>query len=91
MAFTPEFNSMFREYDIRGRVSDKELCPDNVYRIVKAYAKYLRRRNIDRAVVGYDNRECSPSFADAAPARCVRSRRSCGMLARTVSVRRSSS
>lgn len=66
MAFTPEFNSMFREYDIRGRVSDKELCPDNVYRIVKAYAKYLRRRNIDRAVVGYDNRECSPSFADAA-------------------------
>ena len=66
MAFTPEFNSMFREYDIRGRVSDKELCPDNVYRIVKAYAKYLRRRSIDRAVVGYDNRECSPSFAEAA-------------------------
>ena len=57
---------MFREYDIRGRVSDKELCPENVYRIVKAYAKYLRRRNIGRAVVGYDNRECSPSFADAA-------------------------
>lgn len=57
---------MFREYDIRGRVSDKELCPENVYRIVKAYAKYLRRRKIDRAVVGYDNRECSPSFADAA-------------------------
>ncbi len=66
MAFTPEFNSMFREYDIRGRVSDKELCPENVYRIVKAYAKYLRRRKIGRAVVGYDNRECSPSFADAA-------------------------
>ena len=66
MACTPEFNSMFREYDIRGRVNDKELCPENVYRIVKAYAKYLRRRNIDRAVVGYDNRECSPSFADAA-------------------------
>lgn len=57
---------MFREYDIRGRVSDKELCPENVYRIVKAYAKYLRRRKIDRAVVGYDNRECSPSFANAA-------------------------
>ena len=57
---------MFREYDIRGRVNDQELCPENVYRIVKAYAKYLRRRSIDRAVVGYDNRECSPSFADAA-------------------------
>ena len=66
MAFTPEFNSMFREYDIRGRVSEQELCPENVYRIVKAYGKYLHRRGIDRAVVGYDNRDCSPSFADAA-------------------------
>lgn len=66
MSFTPEFNSMFREYDIRGRVNDKELCPGNVYRIVKAYAKYLNRRGIKKAVVGYDNRECSPSFADAA-------------------------
>ena len=66
MAFSPEFNSMFREYDIRGRVSEQELCPENVYRIVKAYAKYLHRRSIDRAVVGYDNRSCSPSFAEAA-------------------------
>ena len=56
---------MFREYDIRGRVSDAELCPENVYRIVKAYAKYLQRRNITKAIVGYDNRECSPSFAEA--------------------------
>ena len=65
MSFTPEFNSMFREYDIRGRVNEKELCPDNVYRIVKAYAKYLNKRGIKKAVVGYDNRECSPSFAEA--------------------------
>lgn len=57
---------MFREYDIRGRVSDNELCPDNVYKIVTAYAKYLNRRGMTRAVVGYDNRKCSPSFADAA-------------------------
>lgn len=64
--FTPEFNSMFREYDIRGRVRAEELCDENVYRIVKAYAKYLRRRDITRAVVGYDNRECSPGFAKAA-------------------------
>ena len=64
--FSQEFNSMFREYDIRGRVSEQELCPENVYRIVKAYAKYLHRRSIDRAVVGYDNRSCSPSFAEAA-------------------------
>ena len=64
--FTPAFNSMFREYDIRGRVSEEELCPENVYRIVKAYAKYLHRRSITKAVVGYDNRKCSPSFAEAA-------------------------
>ena len=59
------FRSMFREYDIRGQVNDEQLNPTNVYRIVKAYSKYLRRRNITRAVVGYDNRACSPSFAEA--------------------------
>lgn len=57
---------MFREYDIRGRVSEEQLCPENVYKIVKAYSKYLLRRNITRSVVGYDNRKCSPSFAEAA-------------------------
>lgn len=60
------FRSMFREYDIRGRVNEEELCPDNVYKIVSAYAKYIKRRNILRAVVGYDSRSCSPSFAEAA-------------------------
>ena len=64
--YSEEFRSMFREYDIRGRVSEEQLCPDNVYRIVKAYAKYLIKRNIFRSVVGYDNRKCSPSFAEAA-------------------------
>lgn len=57
---------MFREYDIRGQVSESQLCPDNVYKIVKAYAKYLIKRNIFKSVVGYDNRKCSPSFAEAA-------------------------
>jgi len=66
---------MFREYDIRGRVCDEELCPDNVYKIVKAYSKYLNKRNITRAVVGYDNRKCSPSFADAA----IKALRECGI------------
>ncbi|MGN1095813.1 MAG: phosphomannomutase/phosphoglucomutase [Eubacteriales bacterium] len=60
------FRSMFREYDIRGKVCDEELCPDNVYKIVSAYAKYIKRRNILRAVVGYDSRSCSPAFGDAA-------------------------
>ena len=64
--YSVAFNSMFREYDIRGRVSDEELCPENVHKIVSAYSKYLKVRKITRAVVGYDNRQCSPSFADAA-------------------------
>ena len=63
--YTVGFRSMFREYDIRGQVNDEQLNPTNVYRIVKAYSKYLRKRNITRAVVGYDNRTCSPSFAEA--------------------------
>lgn len=61
-----EFRSMFREYDIRGQVSDEQLCPSNVYKIVKAYAVYLKKRNIRKAVVGYDNRKCSLSFAESA-------------------------
>ena len=60
------FCSMFREYDIRGRVSEDELNPENVHKIVKAYAQYLQKRSINRAVVGYDSRDCSPSFAEAA-------------------------
>ena len=62
----PAFNSMFREYDIRGRVNDDELNDPNVYRIIKAYGRFLKEKNINKAVVGYDNRNCSPGFADAA-------------------------
>ena len=63
--YPAQFRSMFREYDIRGKVCPEELCDENVYKIVKAYSKYLRRRNINRAVVGYDSRSCSPAFAKA--------------------------
>ena len=41
-----EFVSMFREYDIRGHVSDVELNPENVGRIVSAYAKFLLARGM---------------------------------------------
>lgn len=73
--YSAAFRSMFREYDIRGRVSEEELCPENVYRIIKAYSLYLQRRNISRAVVGYDSRSCSPSFAEAA----IKALRECGI------------
>ena len=64
--YSVAFNSMFREYDVRGHVSDEELNEKNVYRIVKAYALYLEKHNMKRAIVGYDNRKCSPGFAKAA-------------------------
>lgn len=70
-----EFKNMFREYDIRGLVNEKELNDENVYRIVKAYAIYLQKRNISKAVVGYDNRRCSPFFAEMA----IKALRECGI------------
>jgi len=63
---TENFKNMFREYDIRGRVSDDELNAAHVYLIINSYSELLRRRGIGRAVVGYDNREQSEEFALAA-------------------------
>ncbi len=60
---TPEFDQMFREYDIRGRLNEQELNVTNVYRIATGYARYLREIGVSRAVVGYDNRACSEGFA----------------------------
>ncbi len=60
------FRSMFREYDIRGEVSNEQLCPKNVYKIVYAYGIYLKKRNITKAVIGYDNRSCSIPFCNSA-------------------------
>jgi len=47
---------MFREYDIRGRVSDAELNANSGKLIGKAYGTFLHRRGVDTAVVGYDCR-----------------------------------
>jgi len=59
------FRSMFREYDIRGRVNDEELNSESVYHIASAYAEFVKRRRYDKAVVGYDSRACSIGFANA--------------------------
>ncbi len=63
---TEKFRSMFREYDIRGRISPEELNPAACELIVRGFATLLARRGIRRAVVGYDNRKDSPAFAEAA-------------------------
>ncbi|MCP5104197.1 MAG: phosphomannomutase/phosphoglucomutase, partial [bacterium] len=58
--------TMFREYDIRGRVSEDELNEESVEIIAKAYGTLMRKQmDIKSAVVGYDSRKCSPGFRDA--------------------------
>jgi len=54
--------TMFREYDLRGRESEDELNDSSMYYIGKGFAAFLRKRNIDRAIVGHDARGTSESF-----------------------------
>lgn len=60
-----KFRSMFREYDIRGRVAEDELSLESCTKILRAFGTFLKRRGITRAVVGYDNRKDSPAYAEA--------------------------
>ena len=62
MAFIEK--SMFREYDIRGRV-DKGLTEEAAELIGKGYGTFLLRRKVGEAVVGYDAREYSVRLKDA--------------------------
>ncbi|MEA3346182.1 MAG: phosphomannomutase/phosphoglucomutase [Chloroflexota bacterium] len=57
--------TMFRAYDIRGRVSGEELNEGSMELIAKGYGTMLRRRGIPSAVVGYDARESSEAFHTA--------------------------
>ena len=58
--------NIFREYDIRGMINDEEINERSVKLISKAYGTMLRKRNIDRAVVGYDLRRGSKEFSEIA-------------------------
>ena len=49
---------MFREYDIRGKVSEG-LTLEAIDAIGKSYGTFLKRRDVDKVVVGYDAREYS--------------------------------
>lgn len=55
---------IFRGYDIRG-LADKELSPDVMYTLGRAYATYLSKRRIGEATVGRDNRLTSEEYAKA--------------------------
>lgn len=67
------FQSVFREYDIRGRVSQEEINEESVASIAGAFSQYLEERGVSDVVVGYDSRSCSPSLAEAAIGRLARS------------------
>ena len=46
--------TMFREYDIRGRVSDDELNKESCELIGKGFGSLLHKKNVEKVVVGFD-------------------------------------
>ena len=54
---------IFREYDIRGIV-EKDLTPDVVEKIGRAYATLARERGVKKITVGRDGRLTSPALRD---------------------------
>ncbi|MDP2967035.1 MAG: phosphomannomutase/phosphoglucomutase, partial [bacterium] len=54
---------IFRGYDVRGIVN-KDLDPEIVEHIGKAYGTFLKRHGIKKAVVSYDSRATSPQYSE---------------------------
>lgn len=54
---------IFRGYDIRGEV-DKDLNPEIVEHIGKAFATFLKRRGVKKAVVSRDSRASSSQYSE---------------------------
>lgn len=57
--------TMFREYDIRGRVDKEELNEDNIQFIGKGFGTFLKQYDIQETVIGFDAREYSKRVKDA--------------------------
>jgi len=57
--------TMFREYDIRGRVNDKELNDRTIEILGRAFGTMLRRKGRKECVLGYDARSYSVMIRDA--------------------------
>ncbi len=58
--------TMFRKYDIRGRVSDAEFNAKSAEAIGRAFGTLLKRNGVLECVAGYDNRAYSQGLAEAA-------------------------
>jgi len=57
--------TMFREYDIRGRVTDQELNEESCKIIGKGFGTFLKGNNVKETIVGFDAREYSQRLKDA--------------------------
>lgn len=55
---------IFRGYDLRGVVG-KDLDPEIMEHIGMAFGAFLKRRAIQKAIVGFDSRETSPEYSKA--------------------------
>ncbi len=55
--------SIFRMYDVRG-IAEKDLDNDTVYKIGKAFATYIKRRNGKTVVAGMDVRKSGPRIKE---------------------------
>ena len=55
---------IFRGYDLRGEIG-KDLNPEIVEHLGKAYGTFLVRQGIKKAVIGYDSRATSPQYSEA--------------------------
>ena len=60
--------TMFRKYDIRGRVSAQEFNEKSAEAIGRGFGTMLRQRGITECISGYDNRAYSKGLTDAAVA-----------------------
>jgi len=56
---------MFREYDLRGQVSEDELNQESCQLIGKGFASFLNKHNINQALVGFDARDYSEGLKNA--------------------------
>ena len=55
---------IFRGYDLRGLVG-KDLNPEIMEHVGKAYGTFLMRRDIGKAIVGFDSRKTSSEYSEA--------------------------
>ena len=54
--------SIFRENDIRGKLKDGEITAKNIVLITNAYVSFLKKRSIQKVIVGNDGRSSSTLF-----------------------------